>query len=292
MGILVTGANGQLGRELRRLVRERNLDGWFFSDVNVLPGEETLYLDVTDRAAVTALIRSLKPSVVINCAGFTDVEKAESEKSLNSLLNAEAPAILADAASRAGAGLVHISSDFVFPGDGNMPLKEDDPKGPLNEYGAAKLKGEEALLASSCKVLIIRTAWLYSPNGRNFVKTILELCPRRDTLTVVDDQTGSPTYAGDLAAFLIFLTGTGSLPGTGVFHFTGEGAVSRYDLACAIRDLSGSSCVILPCRSEDYPSKALRPAFSALDCGKTSRTFGVSPRPWRESLAECISRMK
>ena len=291
MGILVTGSNGQMGRELRRIAANSSLQGWTFSDVSELPGEETVSLDITDTQAVNVLTDDLRPSFIINCAGYTDVEKAESEPEAARRLNAEAPRMLAAAAARTGACLVHISTDFVFPGDGIMPLKEDDPTGPVNVYGATKLEGEKAVLESGCRALVIRTAWMYSPYGRNFVKTMLSLFERRDSLSVVDDQTGSPTYAADLAAFIVSLAQGPSLPVEGLLHYAGDCAVSRFDFARAIRDISGSSCELVPCSSGDYPSKARRPACAALDCTRYKEFFKTGLPSWRSSLADCISRL-
>ena len=288
--ILVTGANGQLGRE----IRSRALpDGprYLFSDVSRLPGEETLYLDITDIDAVRLVCESEQVDVIINCAAYTDVEKAESDTAMADLLNHRAAANLALVAKERGAVLVHISTDYVFHGDRSEPYPEDWPTEPLGVYGATKLLGEKSVVESGCRYLIFRTAWLYSPYGKNFVKTMKRLTAERDTLSVVYDQIGAPTYAGDLADVITRLVAERRFDPAGVYHFTDEGVCSWYDFACAIRDLAGNRCDIRPCRSSEYPTKAARPSYSVLDKTKVRQTFGITIPHWYESLIKCMKRI-
>ena len=288
--ILVTGANGQLGREIRRRVR-RDGPRYLFSDVSRLPGEETLYLDITDIDAVRLVCESEQVDVIINCAAYTDVEKAESDTAMVDLLNHRADANLALVAKERGAVLIHISTDYVFHGDRSEPYPEDWPTEPLGVYGATKLLGEKAVTESGCRYLIFRTAWMYSPYGKNFVKTLLELSRSREEVKVVSDQVGSPTYAADLAAVLLGIVDRGQFDRTGIYHYSGEGVCSWYDLACAVRDLGGGKARIVPCRSEDYPSKARRPHYSVLDKGLVKKTFGVEIPHWYDSLKACMERL-
>lgn len=290
MNILVTGANGQLGRELRRL-SEGSADRWVFTDISAAEGLETVLLDISDSAAVCALADAEDIGLIVNCAGFTDVEAAEDNPGAAARLNADAPASLARIALERDAALIHISTDFVFDGKGGRPLKEDDPTGPLNVYGRTKLEGERAVLGSGCRAIVLRTAWMFSPYGRNFVKTMMRLTAQKDSLKVVSDQVGTPTAAADLAAFIIHIVRTGQLSKTGLYHFSGEGAVSRFEFACSVRDFCGNVCDIRPCLSGDYPSRAVRPAYSALDKSLVRKTFGVEIPSWRESLGACIRRM-
>lgn len=291
MNILVTGANGQLGRELRRLSKGTGPDRWLFTDICELPGEDTTLLDITDADAVRLVTESERVSVIVNCAAYTDVEKAEDNPGEAFELNCRAAGNLACAAASLGATLIHISTDFIFPGTGNIPLREDAPTGPLNVYGSTKLQGEEAVLHSGCRAIILRTAWLYSPYGRNFVKSIRHITALRDSIEVVYDQTGSPTSATDLAQLIRHIIASGQLSKTGIYNFTDEGAVSRYDFACCIRDLSGNTCDINPCLSSDYKSKARRPSYAVLDKSLVKRTFGFAVPDWQTSLREVISRL-
>ena len=288
--ILVTGANGQLGREIRRRVR-RDGPRYLFSDVSRLPGEETLYLDITDIDAVRLVCESEQVDVIINCAAYTDVEKAESDTAMADLLNHRAAANLALVAKERGAVLIHISTDYVFHGDRSEPYPEDWPTEPLGVYGATKLLGEKAVTESGCRYLIFRTAWLYSPYGKNFVKTMMRLTAERDSLAVVCDQIGTPTCAADLAGVITDLIAARRFEPQGIYHFTDEGVCSWYDFACAIRDLAGNRCEIRPCRSAEYPTKAARPSYSVLDKTKVRRTFGITIPHWYESLANCMQRI-
>jgi len=292
MNILVTGANGQLGREIRRSAKgSRN--HYVFTDVSSLPGEETVPLDITNQSAVSLICRSENVDVIVNCAGYTDVEKAESDLSMASLLNAEAPGFLAEAAREAGALLIHISTDFVFGGEVSVPYPEDFPPHPLNAYGATKLSGEKAVVDSGCRYVILRTAWLYSPYGKNFVKTMLRLTSGRGPVRVVCDQVGSPTSAADLAGFITDKLLDVNCTASGIYHYSGEGVASWYDFAVAIASIAGNdSCRIVPCLSQDYPSKAVRPHYSVLDKAKVRHDFGIEVPYWRDSLENCIERLK
>ena len=291
MNVLVTGANGQLGREIRRVAKGSPYH-FVFADISSLPGEETVYLDITNKDAVSLICKSEDIGVIINCAGYTDVERAESDLPMATLLNASAPGYLAGAALERDALLVHISTDFLFGGESSVPYPEDYPPHPLNAYGATKLAGEKAVAESGCRCVILRTAWLYSPYGKNFVKTMHRLTGVMDTLKVVCDQVGSPTYAADLAGFILGSVLPRNDSVSGIFNYSGEGTASWYDFAKAVADISGhDKCRIIPCLSGDYPSKAVRPHYSVLDKSKVKNTFGVTVPYWRDSLKECMERL-
>lgn len=291
MNILVTGANGQLGTELRN-VTAGSRNNYIFSDVTSPPGVETLNLDITNIDAVRIVCDSEKVDVIVNCAAYTNVDKAEDEPSMAMLLNSTAAGNLAKVAAERDAALIHISTDYIFHGDIPMPCKEDWPTDPLGVYGSTKLAGEKEIERSGCRSMILRTAWLYSPYGKNFVKTMLRLTEERDSLNVVFDQIGTPTYAYDLASLITRIIEDGQLDKTGIYHFSNEGAVSWYDFAKAISEIGGTTCDIRPCHTEEYPSKAQRPRFSVLDKTKVKETFKVTIPYWRDSLADCIKRIK
>ncbi len=291
MNILVTGANGQLGTELRN-VTAGSRNNYIFSDVTSPPGVETLNLDITNIDAVRIVCDSEKVDVIVNCAAYTNVDKAEDEPSMAMLLNSTAAGNLAKVAAERDAALIHISTDYIFHGDIPMPCKEDWPTDPLGVYGSTKLAGEKEIERSGCRSVILRTAWLYSPYGKNFVKTMLRLTEERDSLNVVFDQIGTPTYAYDLASLITRIIEDGQLDKTGIYHFSNEGAVSWYDFAKAISEIGGTTCDIRPCHTEEYPSKAQRPRFSVLDKTKVKETFKVTIPYWRDSLADCIKRIK
>ena len=291
MNILVTGANGQLGTELRN-VTAGSRNNYIFSDVTSPPGVETLNLDITNIDAVRIVCDSEKVDVIVNCAAYTNVDKAEDEPSMAMLLNCTAAGNLAKVAAERDVALIHISTDYIFHGDIPMPCKEDWPTDPLGVYGSTKLAGEKEIERSGCRSVILRTAWLYSPYGKNFVKTMLRLTEERDSLNVVFDQIGTPTYAYDLASLIIRIIEDGQLDKTGIYHFSNEGAVSWYDFAKAISEIGGTTCDIRPCHTEEYPSKAQRPRFSVLDKTKVKETFKVTIPYWRDSLADCIKRIK
>lgn len=283
--ILVTGANGQLGNEVRRASADSR-DNYIFTDVTDL--------DITDPGAVREFIFSRAVDTVINCAAYTNVEKAEEEKEAAERINGQAVGNLAVACRERGARLIHISTDYVFRGDKNIPYREDDAVDPLGVYGKTKLKGEQAIEASGCRYLIFRTAWLYSKSGSNFVKTMWRLTAERDTLQVVFDQVGTPTYAGDLAELIFQIVENGRFPQqSGIYHFSNEGVCSWYDFAVEIARLSGHArCRILPCHSCEFSSRVTRPAFSVLDKTKVKRDFKVTIPHWRESLVKCAAELK
>ena len=290
MNILVTGANGQLGTELRNAFRG-SANHLIFTDVARLGDAETIYLDITNPDAVRLILESEKVDLVINCAAYVDVDRAEDDFAMADLLNRVAPGYLASVCKSLEATLIHISTDYVFGGEMSVPYREDCPPSPLGVYGATKAQGEKAIIDSGCKYIIFRTAWLYSPYGRNFVRTMRELTSGRPSLKVVCDQIGTPTYAADLAAAIVHVIASGQLSKTGIYNYTDEGVCSWYDLACAVRDLSGNVCDIRPCRTDEYPTKARRPAYSVLDKSKVKATFGLQIPSWYDSLVKCIARI-
>ena len=291
MNILVTGANGQLGNELR-VQRTSSADRFVFTDVNEVPGLDTVFLDITDPEAIRRICASENIDVIVNCAAYTNVDKAEEDAAVADLLNHLAPKYLAEAACESGAALIHISTDYVFPGTGCTPLTERDAPDPRSVYGRTKLAGEQAVVESGCRYMILRTAWLYSPFGRNFVKTMMRLTAERDSLQVVCDQVGTPTYAADLAAAILHVISTRQLDRTGIYHYSDAGAISWYDFAQEICALAGNECRISPCLSADFPSKVDRPHYSVLDKTLVQTTFGVSVPYWKDSLKDCMNRLK
>lgn len=298
MTILVTGANGQLGSEMR-LVSTESADRYIFTDVVDLPGVETVKLDITDVDAVKAMVSEYQVEVIVNCAAYTNVDKAETDRELCALLNAKAPENLAVAMKEAGGLLVHISTDYVFGGDPyNTPCTEDRTGTPTGVYGQTKLDGENAILKVGCDHVIIRTAWLYSEYGRNFVKTMLGLTATRPALNVVFDQTGTPTYALDLArAIAVVLADYKrsrgiSYPNTGIYHYSNEGVCSWYDFTKMIAEYSGhADCDIRPCHSDEFPSPVKRPAYSVLDKTKIKTAFGLEIPYWTDSLRKCLKNL-
>lgn len=283
MNILVTGANGQLGNEMRR-VSANSGNRYLFTDVNEL--------DITDLDAVRSMMRQEQVDVIVNCAAYTNVDKAEDDFAMADLLNNRAVENLAIAAKEADATLVHISTDYVFRGDRNIPCRETWETDPLGIYGKTKLEGERSLIATGCKYLIFRTAWLYSPFGKNFVKTMRQLTAAKDSLKVVFDQVGTPTYAGDLAALIHKLIEEDLLHHQGIYHFSNEGVCSWYDFAREICELSGNRCDIQPCHSDEFPSRVERPHFSVLDKTKVKETFGIKIPYWKDSLKKCITELE
>ena len=282
MKVLVTGSNGQLGNEMRRVATEACAEHEFiFTDV--------AELDITDAAAVLEAAKGV--GAIVNCAAYTNVDAAEDNEETAHLINATAAANLAAAAKAEGALLIHVSTDYVFGGDGNTPRTEDLPTSPLGAYGRTKLAGEQAILDSGCRSVIIRTAWLYSIHGKNFVKTMLGLMANRPSLNVVFDQVGTPTYAGDLADVIGAILNTPA-PAEGIYHYSNEGVCSWYDFAVAIGQLTGSPCVVHPCHSSEFPSKVERPAFSVLDKTKIRTTFNLSIPHWHASLKHCITMIQ
>ena len=285
MNILVTGANGQLGCEMRRLgaVSPNN---YIFTDV--------AELDITNAEAVMQAVKQCGVEVIVNCAAYTNVDKAESDEALAELINATAVGNLAAAMKEVGGTLFHVSTDYVFGSEGNTPRTEDMPLNPLGVYGRTKLHGEEAIAASGCKALIFRTAWLYSEFGNNFLKTMMRLTAEREQLNVVFDQVGTPTYAGDLALALFSIIEAGVYEGNeGIYHFSNEGVCSWYDFAVEIAAAAGNTgCRINPCYSSEFPSPVTRPPYSVLDKTKIKRVFDIDIPHWRESMEYCIKRIK
>lgn len=291
MNILVTGANGQLGTELRNASKESK-HHFIFTDVSSLPNVETIYLDITNIDAVRIVADSENVDVIVNCAAYTDVNKAEDDLAFATLLNATAAENLAKVSRERGGTLIHVSTDYVFNGEGHVPYKEDAVAEPLGAYGSTKYAGEVAIQKSGCKHLIFRTAWLYSPYGKNFVKTMLGLTGDRDSLSVVFDQVGTPTYALDLAQLIMKVIDEDLLDKTGIYHFTDEGVTSWYDFTVAIAELSGhDKCKVMPCHTDEFPTKAARPHYSVLDKSKVKGTFAVDIPHWRVSLIDCLKRL-
>lgn len=289
MNILVTGANGQLGNEIRRQSAETD-HHFVFTDINEVSGVETVCLDITDLDAVRLTAESENIGLIVNCAAYTNVEKAEDDQAMADLLNHTAPGNLACVARERGAGLIHISTDYVFPGTSCRPVKEDDTTDPRSVYGATKLAGEKAVTDSGCRFIIIRTAWLYSPYGKNFVKTMLKLTSEKESVKVVCDQVGTPTYAADLAGLIMHIIRK-DLFVSGIYHFSNEGAVSWYDFAQAIRTIGRKKGKVLPCMTSEFPAKAARPHYSVLDKSLVKKTFGITIPYWQDSLKECIKRL-
>lgn len=290
MNILVTGSNGQLGRALRRMSANGS-DRYLFTDV---AGEDTLRLDITDRKAVETFVRDHQIDAVVNCAAYTNVDRAEEDAAMAELLNATAVSYLAGAMHNAGGLLVHVSTDYVFGGaSGNTPRNEAQPVSPTGVYGATKLHGEEAVRASGCRHLIFRTAWLYSEDGANFVKTMLRLTGERRELQVVFDQVGTPTYAGDLAGAIFDIVEHRKYEGhEGTYHYSNEGVCSWYDFAQTIARYAGHrDCAIEPCHSSEFPSKVVRPPYSVLDKTKFKHSFGIPIPYWTDSLEKCIANL-
>lgn len=286
MNILVTGASGQLGLSVRDAANCSD-NNFVFSDIRA--EGDVIPLDITDASAVSKVLKDNEISAVINCAAYTDVNRAESEPDVAELVNCKAAGVLAEAAAEAGALLVHISTDYVFAGDSCRPYTEADATSPLGVYGRTKLAGEKAIEASGCRYLILRTSWLYSNYGKNFYKTMLDLTASRPVVKVVSDQTGTPTWASDLAeAIVTILDGNMSFE-SGVYHYSNEGVCSWYDFAKEICAGVGYLCDVMPCRSEDYPSPVRRPHFSVLDKTRFKETFGIEIPHWRESLLSCIA---
>lgn len=290
MNVLVTGGSGQLGRSIMDVARGSE-HRFIYTYMNSQDHEGMVQLDITDKDAVRRIVEDNSIDVIVNCAGYTDVEKAESEEETAFRLNAEAAGLLAETARACGATLIHISTDYVFDGRQSEPYGEDAAQAPLNAYGRSKLAGELAVLASGCRHMIIRTSWLYSPYGKNFVKTILSKSRSHAILKVVSDQVGTPTYAGDLAGFIMTLLEPDNLRKEGIYHYSNEGVCSWFDLACEVCHLSGSHCEVTPCGTGEYPVKAARPHYSVLSKSKVKQTFAIEIPYWKDSLRNCICQI-
>lgn len=295
MNILVTGANGQLGNEMR-IVTNGSKDNYIFTDVVEVDGQKTTILDITDLEAIRKMVRENDVNVVVNCAAWTNVDGAEAPEKydLVELLNAKAPENLAIAMKEVNGLLVHISTDYVFGGDPyNTPCKEEQKGTPTGVYGLTKLHGEQNIQNTGVNYLIFRTAWLYSEFGKNFVKTMLNLTATKPQLKVVFDQVGTPTYAYDLAAAIFDIIENRKYEGnTGIYHYSNEGVCSWFDFTKMIAEYAGqTACDIQPCHSDEFPSPVKRPAFSVLDKTKVKETFGVTVPYWTDSLKKCMTNL-
>jgi dTDP-4-dehydrorhamnose reductase len=280
--ILVTGSNGQLGKELQELA-------------NLYPAYRFVFASREDLklhhfGLVENFFVGLQPQYCINCAAYTAVDKAESEQDMAMLVNGEAVGNLAAVCKKYNTKLIHISTDYVFDGESEMPYKTDDKTGPISMYGISKLKGEELCKKENSDAIIIRTAWVYSEFGNNFVKTMIRLMKERPEIKVVSDQIGAPTYAADLAKACLDIIDSGKWQ-SGIYHYSNTGKISWYDFAVAIKEMIGSSCIVHPIPTTDYPTPAKRPKFSLLDTTKIRSVFGVQIPEWRESLQKCVGRL-
>lgn len=300
MNILVTGANGQLGNEMR-IISQSSEDNYIFTDVNQVEGLETTYLDITDLDAIRTMVKEHNVNAIVNCAAWTNVDGAEDPEKyrLVEKLNATAPENLAKAMKEVNGWLVQISTDYVFGKEPyNTPCMEDQTGTPTGVYGATKLLGEQKIIATGCKHIIIRTAWLYSEFGKNFCKTMLNLTATKPQLKVVFDQCGTPTYAWDLASAIVKALETVETSGTpetfcGIYHYSNEGVCSWFDFTKMIAEYAGQTeCDIQPCHSNEFPSPVTRPSYSVLDKTKIKETFGIKVPYWTESLKVCISNLK
>ena len=299
MNILVTGANGQLGNEMRIISKETN-DSYTFTDVVEVEGVETTILDITDAESIRKIVKEKDIRCIVNCAAYTNVDKAESDEALCRKLNAEAPKLLAEAMKEVNGLLIQISTDYVFGADPyNTPCREDQKGTPTGVYGQTKLEGEENIKAVGCDYVIIRTAWLYSEYGKNFVKTMLNLTATKPKLNVVFDQAGTPTYAYDLAVAIKTVLADyekenpkGGYSKRGIYHFSNEGVCSWFDFTKKIAELAGNTaCDIQPCHSDEFPSPVKRPAYSVLDKTRIKETFGLRIPYWTDSLKVCMENM-
>jgi dTDP-4-dehydrorhamnose reductase len=308
MTILVTGANGQLGTEMR-IVAKNSKDRYIFTDVvdaseesiamlRKLAGNDiktdTVHLDITNLDDIRKIVKAESVNAIVNCAAYTNVDAAETNQELAELLNAKAPQNLAVAMKEVGGALIHISTDYVFGKEPyNTPCKEDQKGTPTGVYGLTKLHGEQNIIASGCNYIIIRTAWLYSEFGKNFVKTMLNLTATKPQLKVVFDQVGTPTYALDLAnAIFDIVNGRKYEENTGIYHYSNEGVCSWFDFTKMIAMLSGhNDCDIQPCHSDEFPSPVIRPSYSVFDKTKVKNTFGVNVPYWLDSLKTCLKNM-
>src|SRR5687767_9688272 len=291
--ILVTGANGQLGKELK-------------DRCSLYPGFEFVFLSKEDFPIhhfelARNFFKTIEPAYCINCAAYTAVDKAEEEKDLAFQVNGEAVGVLAAICKEYQTRFIHISTDYVFDGRSDVPYKEDFPANPLNVYGASKLEGEKQALQLNADTIILRTSWVYSPYGNNFVKTMMKLMVEKNEICVVNDQVGSPTYAGDLAETIMSIISNRHPDSNreaidnqtaGVYHFSNDGVISWYEFATAIKNIMGSECVLQPVSTSEFPTVATRPAFSVMDKTKIQESFGLKLKDWTESLNKCIQKIK
>ena len=282
MNILITGCNGQLGNEMQLLEKTDKQNTYYNTDVQEL--------DITDQQAINEFIEKHEIDGIVNCAAYTAVDKAEDNEELCTLLNTEAPAYLAHAIGQRGGWMIQISTDYVFDGTNHTPYTEDEDTCPNSVYGKTKLVGELNVQKLCEQAVIIRTAWLYSTFGNNFVKTMIRLGKERQELSVIFDQIGTPTYARDLAAAIMTIISKGIIPG--IYHFSNEGVISWYDFTKAIHRLAGiNTCNVKPIHTAEYPTPAKRPHYSVLDKTKIKQTYNIEIPYWEESLAECIAKM-
>lgn len=282
MNILITGCNGQLGNEMQLLEKVNPQHQYFNTDV--------AQLDITNPEAIEEFVNNNAIDIIVNCAAFTAVDKAESSQELCHLLNAKAPEYLAAAVAKRGGYLVQVSTDYVFDGTNHTPYTEDEATCPNSVYGSTKLEGEKLAMAACANTMIIRTAWLYSTFGNNFVKTMIRLGQEKPELGVIFDQIGTPTYAGDLAAAIMAAINHGIVPG--IYHFSNEGVISWYDFTKAIHRIAGiTSCHVKPLHTTEYPTPAARPHYSVLDKTKIKETYGIEIPYWEESLEKCVAKL-
>lgn len=282
MNILITGCNGQLGNEMQLLEKVNPQHQYFNTDV--------AQLDITNPEAIEEFVNNNAIDITVNCAAFTAVDKAESSQELCHLLNAKAPEYLAAAVAKRGGYLVQVSTDYVFDGTNHTPYTEDEATCPNSVYGSTKLEGEKLAMAACANTMIIRTAWLYSTFGNNFVKTMIRLGQEKPELGVIFDQIGTPTYAGDLAAAIMAAINHGIVPG--IYHFSNEGVISWYDFTKAIHRIAGiTSCHVKPLHTTEYPTPAARPHYSVLDKTKIKQTYGIEIPYWEESLEKCVAKL-
>lgn len=302
MNILVTGANGQLGNEMR-IVTKQSADNFIFTDVNQVEGLQTTYLDITDLDAIRKMVKENDVKVIVNCAAYTNVDKAETDdEAICRKINAFAPGLLALVMEEVGGLLIHVSTDYVFGKEPyNTPCREDQQGTPVGIYGQTKLEGEQAIKKATDNYVIFRTAWLYSEFGKNFCKTMLNLTATKEKLTVVFDQCGTPTYALDLANIIMTALNDYKVAGepsqnyahAGVYHYSNEGVCSWYDFTKMIAEYSGQTkCDIQPCHSNEFPSPVTRPSYSVFDKTKVKQTFNVTVPYWTDSLKKCLNNLK
>ena len=291
MNILITGCNGQLGNEMQLLAKQNPQHRYFLTDVVIPEGVNATILDITKKDDVEDFVEKNGIDCIVNSAAFTAVAKAEEATELCRLLNSDAPGILAEAVGKRGGCMIQISTDYVFDGTNHIPYTEDAPTCPNSVYGLTKLDGEKAVVAACKNYMIIRTAWLYSMFGNNFVKTMIRLGKEKPSLGVIFDQVGTPTYARDLAVAIMTAINKGVVPG--IYHFSNEGVTSWYDFTKTIHRIAGiSTCDVRPLRTSEYPTPAARPHFSVLDKTKIKQTYGIEIPYWEDSLRECVEKLK
>jgi dTDP-4-dehydrorhamnose reductase len=281
--ILVTGANGQLGSELKELSSCYSQFEWLFADRSVL--------DLSNLSSISKVLDTIQPQIIINCAAYTAVDRAETETELAEVLNHQAVGVLSQWSANHDCRLVHVSTDYVFDGNSSTALNEEAPTGPINVYGQTKLAGEQACLRENPDAIVVRTSWVYSRFGNNFVKMMARLMQERESLNVVNDQIGSPTYAADLAQAILTII-THPHWQAGIYHFSNEGEISWYEFAVAIQEIGGFDCALSGIPSSDYPTPAQRPHYSLLDKSKITTTFGVEVPGYRESLERCMGMLR